>query len=318
MTIPGPIAPLRYPFPVAAQQDSDVAALTAEMMDVASSYQLFRTAEKTAQGVHWVVAFATYCSPAGAALAELRICGRLLLACLVLNDFNDGSPHPDFPQLVRRLWAILNGLVRTQECVHPGAEALVEDLRRALLERSAAIGSSLASLLHFQKLSWSSFLWEWEVKGKSVPLSAYSEHRVHTICTLPYLELWKLLMPLRVEEVSPVSSRLAELERLAAEVQFLANDLCSLKQDVRKDKQNIVPLLRAEEDLSLEDAIAKVREMHDRKVEQMVARGSELRDASPPPALGCYLHFLESQVAGNAWAMQDLRHRYEPPGGSRP
>jgi hypothetical protein len=188
---------------------------------------------------------------------------------------------------------------------------MVEALRSYLLESSTRTKISLSTLFHEMRQAYSAFLWEWKVKGQSVDLESFEEYRAITIFNQPWIELWKVLSGIELELILAANLELVESERLAAEITYLVNDLTSLKQDIKKNKQNLIFIMHAQRGLPLEDAAKEVRKIHDQKVDRFIMLSSKLEAENPSAGLHEYMDLLKSCIRGNIQVIAEFKQRYD-------
>ncbi len=258
--------------------------------------------EPARRAARLAVAFTRRCGPRRCSAEAVEAAALFMLVLCYLNGAAD---RPDFSDLVESFQAGLEG--------RPGRGGL-RDAGGALARRLAQSsgGASAAGFRHTLVESLDACVWEARNLG-SWPrsLEEYECMRLRTIGALPFLELWKLLEGFAGAPSRPWGVVLAHLERLAARVIFLANDLASEHIDAERGQLNSVALRVHWLGEAHAAARRRVREQHEATVAALVDTVAFLRarqDATR--SLRWYLDLVQTCVAGNLLAMRDLAERY--------
>jgi hypothetical protein len=302
-------------FPVVIQSQDVIAELKTELTNWLNHHRLFSdfTKDKRDSIVNVSCCYAKYCSPSGSSFDNLRMANQFLLLLLwFANDYNDSQLHPEFPDILLSILDVMEGRPPANKSkIISETLDKVKDFRADLLIKSTENKMPISTFIHSIKQGYAAFLWEWKVKCKPVDFKAYNHYRLFSILTYPWFELWKILNKLEISLDLTINPELCELEKLAVEIIYMHNDVGSVDQDLKKNKQNIVLILHREKGLLIETAANEVRNSIEEKIERFTGLSVKL-EARNSSALSEYINFLKSCVQGNIISMIELKERYNP------
>ncbi|WP_437983009.1 terpene synthase family protein [Sorangium sp. So ce117] len=166
-------------------------------------------------------------------------------------------------------------------------------------------------LSHFQYY-FEANLWEANNRMRQrVPgLEEYIMMRRYSGAVYPYCDLLELLLehPLPLELVQhPLLQRVREI---CNDILCWTNDYFSLEKELRsREVHNLLVVLRDSERLTLAEAVARLRRMHDDRIADYQQVKEKVLSAWPTSGIREYLDAIEAMIAGHqCWALAALRY----------
>lgn len=296
----GQIEEIRYPFVHSVLNVDQRREVDAHLSKLHERYGLFADRPE----FHVVISvFISQCCPAEPSPRALRLVTHLLYMTLYLNDGRTRGLSVD---VVAGYWAVARGRVTGSD--HPlfrAASDFFEEFR--VLEAEGERESS--GFYHYLGANLGAFARDAAHRGTPSNEASFRAVRNHSISAMAYLQFWKVLaFPGPLELLC--GAELFALEVDSAEIQALANDLCSVLRDQAEAAPNRV-LMRVALGDGLMAARRALREEHDRLVERYsyVERELYSRFGHQGP-VGAYVEFIGSCICGNYSSMELLTSRY--------
>ncbi len=149
-------------------------------------------------------------------------------------------------------------------------------------------------------------------------LDTYRMMRRGTICVSPFLEVVKMVTGQSMDLQHYFGPLTRELDSLATEIQYVANDLYSIERDRQLGQANLVALIARDYDCEIGRAIDMVIHEHRQLVAKFVQLGEVLmnsvmsvaQDIVSSEDVSRYMAMLEGCIWGNVAAVHELRERY--------
>ena len=162
---------------------------------------------------------------------------------------------------------------------------------------------------------FNAFLWEQEVMlhgKKPVDLQEYLNHRIQSIATYPYIEVWRLLLGIEYPEVSKgkISTSIDTLSELTCKIIYLANDIVSVNHDKSRNRINILNFFKEERDHH--SKIMKIKWMHDQSLEEYLHLIEDMRkyNDNQEQLITFMIEITQTCIWGSYMSIQDLHERY--------
>lgn len=155
-------------------------------------------------------------------------------------------------------------------------------------------------------------------RGNGPTLPGYRVNRLHNIASLPYVTLAEIVTHCPVTAEERALPALRRLSTLAAYQMAWCNDIHSATREAHVGHQvaNLPSLLRAEEGLSGEEAVAVAVRAHDDTMRDFLRVEDELRAHASPGVHAC-LDGLRIWMRGHYdWCRETVRYQV-PPGTER-
>ena len=301
-----------YPFPVTHLPDDEATRLRAYTDLWAQKYQLFPKDPMSYSDTIWT--FIKYCTFPDMSAQQLEPVVMYLMIFFYLDDYKSltgGAAYREtYPEVLNRLIAILEG-----ELVKPDDKSIyhaMTEFRDRLLHDAKKKRETIDDFRQRWKQYIEALIWEADkLKYGDVNVTTYKEHRLYVFGSLPYFEIFKLALNCHfLKWGDPYYEEVHQLEILAAELNYIENDVSSIGRDIENKDMNLVLLTQKEEKISQDQALERIIKLRSEKVTKFV----EMRDLLPFDLLEDhiirYIHYLESEIVGNYVAACELKYRY--------
>ncbi len=303
---------LDYPFPHLELPPEDVAYVSECLAEVEARFRPFRDADQPRHEAlqHVVSTFTKHCSAVSPGPEELRLVAHFVYTIVFLGD---QIHRPGFRKLALDYWSAIQG--GAPEVPAPIVEMAAEFID-ALIAFTGEPRIGHRQFLHHLGMSVAACTWTSDHLREVIAIiSVYQRIRQHTIFTLPYLSLWRLLVRVPTQSDIIHGIALSHIEQLAAELISLANDMCSLERDRRTGKQNMILVVATRGRLDIDSAKNVVRSIHDAKTMEYMSEVRAFRDTlhSSDKEVLRYLNFIQTCIRGNVMTMRELPLRYATP-----
>ncbi len=302
---------LHCPFPSAVNKHA--ATLHQRTLEWARRFQLLEKEadyqDLSASKNSWLVA-RTY---PNAPLEKLQVVSDWITWLFILDDVSEESEkQPDsLAAMYARFLDILKGSLAS-DSANP-LECGLQDMRLRLLEQAPP--NWMSRFIRRCEECWDA--WGWEAtnrqKGIAPAVDSYIKMRPFTGGLMSFLEMIDIAegiaLPLEVRE----DLRVQQLTLIANKVVLYANDIFSLEKEMKQgDFHNLVPILKQERQLSLQEAIARAVEIYNGEVQAFLDWEQRLPSRGEPldSALNCYISTLRFFMRGNVeWALSSGRYQ---------
>lgn len=293
---------IRYPFEAFVLDSRQLALVEREYDALAERFDLFAERGAWKRVIRTFIGFCSAENPGDAAL-------QLLTHFLYLTLFFNEARSTELPlELALEYRAVLGGASSASK--HPVlqcAHAFRPRLQQLLLDS----GADASAFFHYVDLNLSAFLRDAQRKPELTDdPDVLLARRLHTISALGYFEFWKLLLGVSPRAELYFASDIFRCQLLSAQIQGLANDLCSLEKDTLDGSPNLVLVVARHRQLDSDAAIALVRGWHDRALNEYVSATNALLALDPEPHVRRYVELIRSCTRGNLESMRALTGRY--------